>query len=399
MDRRRFLKIASGNRRNILSLTGLIWYAPDGANTINLTAAALWSALPAEHRSIYFSDPDDDATLLDDTTIITNIEASPYLNDGGELIGTEAKGYTQYADGTAESDLLSTYRYFGLSTTWVDIIPALSISPTSYDFGEIVYSVPEDYEFTLSNTGNGPAEGITIAISGADFQLLSSAGPFDVAAGATAAVQVRFDPTAAGTSAESLTISWPNRDDIVVELDGTSVVTGTWITDDFNRADDGILGANWTTNIASGGNVGITSNQAAGKTGDHSFAVWTAGSFNADQAAQIKVVDYVARPIVRASTIAFTYYSARVLATALYIMRQDAKYKEVSLLAIGSMTIAIGDIIRIVVVGSTISVYQNGTLRGQATDSTYASGGVGIRCIGTGTRAEDFAGGDYSAMP
>ena len=117
------LGLGSGGNR--LPRTGLIWYAPDGVDTINLTAAALWAALPAEHRSIYFSDPDDDATLLDDTTIITNIEASPYLNDGGELIGNSTKGYAQYTDGASVAILNKALKYFNINTEMLDTVELL----------------------------------------------------------------------------------------------------------------------------------------------------------------------------------------------------------------------------------------------------------------------------------
>lgn len=92
--------------------TGLIWTGP--VDTIGLSANALWAALPAEHRSIYFSDPEDDETMLDVETIITNIEESEFLNNGGELGGSVAKGYFQYLDGTDEAILRRAYRWAGI---------------------------------------------------------------------------------------------------------------------------------------------------------------------------------------------------------------------------------------------------------------------------------------------
>lgn len=78
-------------------------------DSIGLSAAALWAALPATHRSIYLV---DENTLRSAETIITNIEASEYLNDGGELVGTEARGYAQYEDGTAGIVLYKAYKHF-----------------------------------------------------------------------------------------------------------------------------------------------------------------------------------------------------------------------------------------------------------------------------------------------
>jgi len=77
-------------------------------DTIGLSVSDYLS-VPAEHRSIYFS---DESTMRDIEDIITNIEASEYLNDGGELVGTEERGYAQYADGT---DMTAAYRYFRIT--------------------------------------------------------------------------------------------------------------------------------------------------------------------------------------------------------------------------------------------------------------------------------------------
>lgn len=111
--------------QEFLSKIGLIYYAPISngmIDTIGLSAAALWAALPATHRSIYLV---DENTLRSAEAIITNIEASDYLNDGGELVGSEAKGYAQYEAGTSEAVLRRAYRYFGvefptLADAWND---------------------------------------------------------------------------------------------------------------------------------------------------------------------------------------------------------------------------------------------------------------------------------------
>jgi len=50
--------------------------------------------------------------LLDAATIITNIEASVYLNNGLELVGDETIGYAQFIKGTSGAILRKEYRYF-----------------------------------------------------------------------------------------------------------------------------------------------------------------------------------------------------------------------------------------------------------------------------------------------
>lgn len=106
------LMAGGGNR---LPTNGLIWkaMAPGLIDSIGLSSSELWAALPTTHRSIYLA---DENTLRSAETIVTNIEASEYLNDGGTLVGSAAKGYAQYADGTSEEVIRRVFRFFWI--TW-----------------------------------------------------------------------------------------------------------------------------------------------------------------------------------------------------------------------------------------------------------------------------------------
>jgi len=94
--------------------TGLIFYAPDGVDSIGLSAAELWASLPAEHRAIYLV---DENTLRSAETIITNIEASEYLNVSGGLVGNSTMGYAQYALGTPARTICRAARYLDETCT------------------------------------------------------------------------------------------------------------------------------------------------------------------------------------------------------------------------------------------------------------------------------------------
>jgi len=109
MNKRKYItKARSGN-----SLPpGYIARRVDGVDIIGESISEFWAACPVAHRSLY---SEDGTAFYDDATIIANIEASPYLNDGGELIGDSTKGYVQYPDGTAEAVLRKAYRWFGLA--------------------------------------------------------------------------------------------------------------------------------------------------------------------------------------------------------------------------------------------------------------------------------------------
>jgi len=136
--------------------TGLIWYAPDGVDIIGLSASDYLSIRP-ELRSIFFSDAD---TKRSDEDIVTNIEASPYLNNGWELVGRSGKGYAlfeEYADiakpysflgasypPTPSESLLLLYNDFdGGQESLVGPDPTYSYDGVQYDFdGVSVGSVP-----------------------------------------------------------------------------------------------------------------------------------------------------------------------------------------------------------------------------------------------------------------
>lgn len=92
-----------------------LWLVKDGLQDFIGLSTADYLLVPAAHRSIYFVDETEMRTAED---IITNIEASADLNNGGELVGSPAKGYAQYAGGTDESVLRRAYRYFGIA--WPD---------------------------------------------------------------------------------------------------------------------------------------------------------------------------------------------------------------------------------------------------------------------------------------
>lgn len=81
-------------------------------DTIGLSANTLWAALPDTHRSVYLV---DENTLRSVEDIITNIEASEYLNDGATMVASIARGvYCQYADGTVYSVIDRAFRVLGL---------------------------------------------------------------------------------------------------------------------------------------------------------------------------------------------------------------------------------------------------------------------------------------------
>ncbi|MGV0961814.1 MAG: hypothetical protein ACOYB1_18470 [Limnohabitans sp.] len=105
--------IGNANWLSSLPRSGLLFKCGvSGIDTIGLLITEFWAQCPVAHRSIYSA---DGTAWYDAEDIITNIEASESLNDGGELGGSVAKGYFQYLDGTDEAIMRRAYRWAGVA--------------------------------------------------------------------------------------------------------------------------------------------------------------------------------------------------------------------------------------------------------------------------------------------
>jgi hypothetical protein len=82
--------------------------------------------------------------------------------------------------------------------------PAISVTPASLDFGTVSVGATSDLTFTVQNTGGGTLSG-TASVA-APFSVVSG-GSYDLAAGASQAVTVRYSPTGAGTHSGTVTFT------------------------------------------------------------------------------------------------------------------------------------------------------------------------------------------------
>lgn len=100
------------------------------------------------------------------------------------------------------------------------------------------------------------------------------------------------------------------------------------------------------------------------------------------------------------TTLASTGYYVRHNGTSLILLRLNADGSTTQLGSSYSATRAVGDVIRLQVVGSNLSVFLNSVTNPviTATDSTFTTGTIGFRAgAGSGIRVEDFTGGDVMA--
>lgn len=183
-------------------------------------------------------------------------------------------------------------------------------------------------------------------------------------------------------------------------------ITKVAVSDNFNRA-NGDLGANWL-DVASP--VTIYSNGARRTSAGTGYAYWQAATFSSDQYAE-GYCNFAGIPnswlllMVRTSV----YLPSPALNGYAFIRSNTAFDRKLVRAASGSFVILAScpdvsakPIVRIEVVGTTISVYElsahggTKTLRCSATDSTYTSGPPGISAGGQfgGGDLDDFYAGD-----
>jgi hypothetical protein len=172
-------------------------------------------------------------------------------------------------------------------------------------------------------------------------------------------------------------------------------------TDNFNRADSGSLGANWT---ALDGGIDIASNAATTTTNSFNVSYWSGNAFNNDQYSKIRIAT---SPLTPNAIIEIT---CRVSGTSgnynFYAVWQNSgqwgMYKQVGatstdLIAPTNLTFSTNDIIEIRAVGTTISFYLNGTFVQSATDASLSSGSAGFNIFASNDEdplAEDWEGGN-----
>jgi hypothetical protein len=159
-----------------------------------------------------------------------------------------------------------------------------------------------------------------------------------------------------------------------------TITVGPVATDNFTRADNANLGANWSV-VQGGIVIAIESNAAKGYSTSAEY--WTgAGTFNNDQYSQLTLTTFTG------SAYASTF--VRVSAAGGYFCRAEEGYQNeirkfstdwqtTSVLTSSSSNLFVaGDVMKCEVVGTTINLRKNGAIVLTTTDSTYNAGAPGI---------------------
>lgn len=103
--------------------------------------------------------------------------------------------------------------------------PAIDVTPASLGFGSVRAGQAGDLQLTVRNTGAATLTVSSITSDNAQFGATAPAAPFNVAAGASATVNVRFAPNSAGAKTGTLSINSndPSRARVDVALTGTGL--------------------------------------------------------------------------------------------------------------------------------------------------------------------------------
>lgn len=172
-------------------------------------------------------------------------------------------------------------------------------------------------------------------------------------------------------------------------------------TDDFNRADSGTLGANWTA--VEGAGLAIVSNEAKGTLTTSLANIYTAGTFANNQYSKVTIRDLASGAKYAEVGVRMSGTGASLDGYILYadsgtgaghteVVRIDDGVQSAAILVVAdSFTLA--DVLEIRASGTTISVWKNGSMLDSVVDATYGSGKAGVRAYSTAA-FDDWAGGD-----
>src|SRR5262249_5581310 len=103
--------------------------------------------------------------------------------------------------------------------------PLLSVSPTSWSFGQVAVGTSSSKSVTLSNTGNASVSISAANVTGGGYSVSGISFPRTVAAGASTTATINFGPTAAGNSTGSVSfVSNATNSPAVMSLSGSGFV-------------------------------------------------------------------------------------------------------------------------------------------------------------------------------
>jgi subtilisin family serine protease len=215
------------------------------------------------------------------------------VTSGGQTVATvtllddgaapdQASGDGIYSnDWTPTSAGTYTLAFPGGDNVTVDVsgsLPAtkIGVTPSERNFGDVIVGQSEDRTFTVKNVGSGTLSGSASVSS--PFSIVSG-GSYDIAAGDSHTVTVRFSPTAAGPSG-NFTVSFTGGGGANRTVRGTGVTANYLLTVSKSGSGSGTVtttgincGSDCKQAYSSGSSVTLTASASSGSV----FSGWSGG--------------------------------------------------------------------------------------------------------------------------
>jgi hypothetical protein len=181
-------------------------------------------------------------------------------------------------------------------------------------------------------------------------------------------------------------------------------------TDSFQRANANPIGGNWTTSGTFGALQIVSDAVEAATGGTANTAYWNASAFNNDQWSQVTVGTIVnasgVGPGVRLGTSSengYVFLWQGVTGSSGTWRLQKYVSGTLTQLATGTLTVSVGDVLTIAVVGTNIYLYWNGVFVFTIADSGVSSGSAGMLVFSasgtTQAKITGWSGGNFQSAP
>ena len=326
---------------------------------------------------------------------------SPAINIGSTLAPT-----TDYDDAPRDANPDA-----GADERPIVLLPNASVSPTTLAFGSrYVTTTSPAQTVTVTNAGAGQLTGITVSSSSGFARSGGTCGA-TLNAGASCTVTVTFTPIGVGAANGTLTIA---ADATVtgspVALTGTGLaVPVPAVLDNFNRANSGNLGGNWSQLILGNAGIQVNGNQAfctgillcSNAAGANAYRTTTYGT---SQAAMFTFANTTVNNnwlwLKAGGTQVLGAYpnGIRVAYNAGQVTVANVNGGNANVVGTFAATFAANDKL-LAVADATGTVYvwkisgTTATFVGQATTTFTGGGFIGMH-LAQGARVDDFAGGN-----
>ena len=186
---------------------------------------------------------------------------------------------------------------------------------------------------------------------------------------------------------------------------------GITASDNFNRA-NGSLGSSWSTLTSKNAPAIVSNAVELSSEANDCGAVYTAVAWPNDQwvSWQVNVLNYADSEInglLRCSTSAFTCYLADIFgpfgSSAAFSVSRRAAGASTAIQAKTTITVSASDVFVFGVQGSTLTLWQNGSLIWTGSDNNISSGSPGFLLYSNAETVSDtvmgpWAGGNYNSV-